>query len=95
MPKARGRARTQNRSGHNITKGTAGERGNTNSGAEGESRWRREKQGMQVMTRGKGERKEWTTWIHKQNFGRGGGGLTGVEMIMILDGGPEGKNEIS
>ena len=31
---------TQNISGHNTTKGTAEERGNTNSRAEGESRWR-------------------------------------------------------
>ena len=36
-----GRAMTQNRPGHNITKWTAGERGNTNCRAEGESRLRR------------------------------------------------------
>ena len=39
------RARTQNKSGHNMTKGTTGERGNTNSMAEGESRRRRTSRG--------------------------------------------------
>ena len=45
MVEAHGRARTQNRPGHNITKGTAGERGNANSRAEGEGR-QMDKQGM-------------------------------------------------
>ena len=36
---ARVRAMTQNKSGNNKTKGTAGEGGNTNSRAEGENRW--------------------------------------------------------
>ena len=35
MVKAHGKAGTQNRPGHNITKGTAGKGGNTNSIAEG------------------------------------------------------------
>ena len=46
-----------------------------------------DKQGMQGMMRGKGGRKGWTRWIQKQNFGRGEGGLTGGEKIMVLDGG--------
>jgi len=36
MVQAHGRARTQKIFGHNITKRTAGERGNTNSMMEGE-----------------------------------------------------------
>ena len=41
MISARGRAMTQNKSGHSIAKGTAGERGNTKGRAEEESgqRW--------------------------------------------------------
>ena len=69
-----------------ITKETAGERGNANSRAGGGSR-QIDKQGMQVKLRVREERKEWTRWIHKQNFGRGGGALTGAEKIMALDGG--------
>ena len=40
---------------------------------------------MQVRMRGQGECKGYTRWTHKQNFGRGWGGVTGLEMIMILD----------
>ena len=40
MVEAYRRARTQNRSEHNKTKGTAGERGNINSRAEGHGQTR-------------------------------------------------------
>jgi len=45
MLSARGRAMTQNESGHNMTKGTVGERGNTNHRVKGESRRRRTNKG--------------------------------------------------
>ena len=46
-----------------------------------------DEQEMQVIMRVRGERKGWTRWIHKQNFGRSGDGLTVVEKIMALNGG--------
>ena len=48
MVEAHGRAMTQNKSGHSITKGTSGERGNNNNSVEGESRRRRTNKGCRL-----------------------------------------------
>ena len=83
--KARGRAATQKGSGHNITKRTAErEGGNTNSRALGgnKRRWTRD---VWVRLRVEGECKGWLRWIQKKKLRRGW--LTGVEKIMVLDGG--------
>ena len=62
MLSAQGRAGTQYRSGHNITKGTAGERGKMDAGGRREMEM--DKHGMQVTMRGRENTKGWTRWIH-------------------------------